>query len=213
MTSTGGPGIGRDHARELARRELARSIYRPSLLSRLGDDIGKWLSSLFGPVRGGEPNWLAIALLVLVVVAAVIAAAYWLGPPAASRRSQPAPVLAGRPRTAAQYRNAAEKLAASGNYQEAIAEMVRAIAAELEARDILPPKPARTADELAAEAALAFPDESAELIAVTRLFDDVRYGGRPGSQAGYGRVRALDSRLTAARPRARDGLATTGAPG
>lgn len=213
MTTASGPGIGRDQARELARRELARSIYRPSLLSRVGHDIARWLSSLFNPVRGGELNWLALALLALVLAMAVIAVVYWLGSPAGGRRSPPAPVLGGRPQTAAQYRSAAEQLAASGNYREAIVEIVRATAADLEARDILPPKPARTADELAAEAGLAFPDESAELMAVTRLFDEVLYGGRPGSQTSYDRARTLDSRLASARPQVRDVLAATGAPG
>jgi hypothetical protein len=122
-------------------------------------------------------------------------------------------VIGGRPRTAAEYRRAAEQLAASGNYQEAIAERVRAIAADLEAREILLAKPARTADELAAEAALAFPAEAGELAAAARLFDDVRYGGRPGSQAGYARVRGLDGRLASAAPESRPDLATAGAPG
>jgi hypothetical protein len=148
-----------------------------------------------------------------VVVLAALAAFYWLGAPSASRRTGGAPVIGGRPRTAAEYRQAAEQLAASGNYQEAIAELVRAIAADLEAREILLAKPARTADELAAEAALVFPAETGELAAVARLFDDVRYGGRPGSQAGYARVQSLDGRLASAVPQPRPDLATAGAPG
>jgi ribosomal protein L17 len=210
VISASGPGIGRDQARELARRELARSMYRPSLLSRWWHDILRWLDGLRGP---GEPNWLAVAVLAAVVVLAALAAFYWSGSPSASRRDRGEPVIGGRPRTAAEYRRAAEQLAVSGNYQEAIAELVRAIAADLEAREILLAKPARTADELAAEAALAFPAESAELAAVARLFDEVRYGGRPGSQAGYVRVQRLDNRLVATAPEPRTTLATAGAPG
>jgi hypothetical protein len=210
MMSVGGPGIGRDQARELARRELARSMYRPSLLSRWWHDILRWLSGLRGP---GEPNWLALGLLAVVLAVAVLVAFYWLGSPSASRRNGGEPVIGRRPHTAAEYRRTAEQLAASGNYREAIAELVRAIAADLEAREILLAKPARTADELAAEAALAFPAESAELAAVARLFDEVRYGGRPGSQAGYARVQRLDGRLAAAAPEPRTALATAGAPG
>jgi Domain of unknown function (DUF4129) len=213
MSSASGPGIGRDHARELARRELARSIYRPSLLSRWGHDILRWLSSVVSPTRVGEPNWLAIAVLAVVVVLGALALLYWLGSPSASRRNRAEPVIGGRPRTAAEYRRSGEQLAASGNYGEAIAEFVRAIATDLEAREILLVKPARTADELAAEAAVAFPAESGELAAAARLFDDVRYGGRPGSEAGYARIQRLDGRLASAAPTSRTDLATAGAPG
>ncbi len=213
MSSASGPGIGRDHARELARRELARSIYRPSLLSRWWHDVLRWLSSVVSPTQAGEPNWLAVAVLALVVILGAFAVFYWLGSPSASRRNRAEPVIGGRPRTAAEYRRAAEQLAAAGNYQEAIAELVRAIAADLEAREILLAKPARTADELAAEAALVFPAESGELAAMARLFDEVRYGGRPGSKAGYARVQNLDSRLASAVPESRTDLATAGAPG
>src|SRR5262249_4723405 len=150
-------GIGRDQARELARRELARSIYRPSLLSRWWHDILRWLGSLNGP---GEPNWLAVAVLAAVLVLTAFVAFYWLRSPRASRRGRGAPVIPGSPRPAADYRRSAEQLAAVGNYQEAIIELVRAIAADLEAREILLARPARTADELAAEAAAAFPAES-----------------------------------------------------
>jgi len=213
MSNAGGPGIGRDQARDLARRELARSIYRPSLLSRWWHDVLRWLSSLLSASHSGEPNWLAVAALIVVLILAAAAAFYWLGSPSASRRSRAEPVIGARPRTAAEYRRGAGQLAANGNYQEAIAELVRAIAADLEAREILLAKPARTADELAAEAALAFPAESGELAAAARLFDEVRYGGRAGSAAGYARVQSLDSRLASATPETRSGLAPAGAPG
>src|SRR5215469_4216752 len=208
MSSASGPGIGREQARELARRELARSIYRPSLLSRLWHDFARWLSSLVSGNQVGEPNWLAVVVLAVVVVLAAVAAFYWLGSPSASRRNRAEPVIGSRSRTAAEYRRTAGQLAASGNFQEAIAELVRAIAADLAAREILLAKPARTADELAAEAALAFPAESGELAEAARLFDEVRYGGRPGSQAGYARVQSLDSRLVSAAPESRPDLAT-----
>ncbi len=87
------------------------------------------------------------------------------------------------------------RLAADGDYQAAIIERLRAIAVDLEAREILLPIPARTAMELAAEAGAAFPAEAASLASAARLFDDVRYGGRAGTQHGYDRIRALDIRL------------------
>jgi hypothetical protein len=178
----------------------------------LWHDVVRWLSSVVSPTQAGEPNWLAVAVLAVVVILGAFAVVYWLGSPAASRRNRAEPVIRGRPRTAADYRRSAEKLAATGNYQEAIAELVRAIAADLEGREILLAKPARTADELAAEAAVSFPADSAELAAVALLFDEVRYGGRPGSQAGYERVQSLDNRLASAAPEPRAALASAGAP-
>lgn len=213
MITASGPGIGREHARELARHELAKSIYRPSLLSRWGRDLARWLSSLFRPMNVGEPNWLALTALAVLIVLGLAAAFYWLGSPSASRRGRAGPVIGDKPRTADEYRRAAEERAASGNYQDAIAERVRAIAADLEAREILLPRPARTADELAADAAQAFPAESAELTTAAQLFDEVRYGGRPGTQAGYDMVRSLDDRVASATPQVRAVPAVVGAPG
>jgi Domain of unknown function (DUF4129) len=194
----GGPGIGRIPARNLARRELARSMYHPSWLARVIRDIGNWLSSLLSTGPGGRPSWWAIVLLSVVVLAAIAAVLYWLGPARLTRRLGSQPLVGDRTMTAAEYRDAAESLAGGGNYQAAIIERVRAIAAALDARGILLPRPARTAAELAAETAAVFPAETAGLVRAARLFDEVRYGGRVGTQAGYAEVTGLDLRLDAA---------------
>lgn len=208
MTS-GGPLIGRNQARQLARRELARSMYRPSLPSRLWHDLLRWLS---GP--SGSLSWWGVLALALVVVAAIGVTMALLGSARTSRRLAGRPVLGDRPRQADDYRAAAERLAAAGNYGAATAERVRAIAASLEARGVLPPGPARTATELAAAAGRAFPAAAEELTAAAHLFDEVRYGGRPGSAAGYSRVTELDNSLRAAvsasRPVLRRAVASAG---
>jgi Domain of unknown function (DUF4129) len=195
-----GPGIGREHARELARRELARSIYQPSVLSRWWNDIVRWLSGLVSPNRTGSPDWLAVLALAVLVAAAIAGAVYWLGPTRANRRIRRQPVSAGRARSAADYRRAADQLADAGDYQAAIIERVRAMMADLGTRQILPSRPARTARELASETGVVFPADAAELAAAARLFDEVRYGGGPGSRPDYERVRDLDNRLAAATP-------------
>src|SRR4029077_9495669 len=102
--------------------------------------------------------------------------------------------------SARDYRRAAERLAAAGDYAGAIVDGVRAIAAELDERAILPPRPGRTADELGVEAGRELPGLAADLRAVTRLFDDVRYGDKDGSLAGYDLVRRVDKCVRAARP-------------
>jgi hypothetical protein len=195
MTAGHGPGIGRDQARELARRELARSIYRPSLPYRLWHDVLNWLSS-----PGGLGSWGVLALAIVVLAAIGVTAAL-VGSARRSRRIPGQPLLGDRPRSADDYRAAAERLAAAGDYGSAIAERVRAIAADLEARATLPPGPARTAIELAAAAGRVYPAAAAELTAAAHLFDEVRYGGRPGSERGYLRVSELDNSLRAAAAR------------
>jgi Domain of unknown function (DUF4129) len=195
MSGQGGPGISRDHARELARRELARSIYQPSLVARWWHDITGWFSS----VDGGLNVWGVLALAVIVLAAIAVTVAV-LGPARTGRRLPGRAILGDRPRHAADYRAAAERLAAAGDYRAAIADRVRAIAADLEARGVLPPGPARTAVELARDAGRAFPPMADELTAAAHLFDEVRYGGRPGSERAYVRVKDLDVSLQAAAP-------------
>jgi hypothetical protein len=209
----GGPFIGRIPARNLARRELAQSMYRPSWLARVLSDIGHWLSSLVSPSASGRPSWWAVTLLAAVLLAAVAIALYWLGPARVGRRLRGQPVIGGHARTAAEYRDAANGHAVAGDYQGAIIERVRAIAADLETRGVLLPRPARTAAELAAEAAAYFPAEASGLAASARLFDEVRYGGRAGTQAGYDAVTAVDLRLQTATARLPSGAAASAGGG
>jgi hypothetical protein len=193
-----GPAIARLRGQQLARRELARSIYRPSLLTRWWHDIQRWLSSLISGQSAGRPSWWGFVLLIVGVLAVAAAVAFWLGSARVGRQVRNRPVLDAKPRSAAEHRAAAERLASAGEYQAAIIERLRAIAVDLEARGILLPIPARTAMELAVEAGAAFPAEAASLLSAARLFDAVRYGGMAGTQPGYERMRALDIRLTAA---------------
>jgi hypothetical protein len=197
LAGSSGPAIGRLRGQRLAHRELARSIYRPSLLSRWWHDVTQWLSSLVSGQSAGRPAWWGFVLLAAVVLAVAAAVVFWLGPARAGRQVRSRPVLDAKPRSAAEHRAAAERLASAGEYQAAIIECLRAIAVDLEARWILLPIPARTAMELAVEAGVVFPAEAAGLVSAARLFDDVRYGGVAGTQRGYDRIRALDIRLAA----------------
>ncbi len=198
MDGTHGPGISRLRGQQLARRELARSIYHPSLLTRIWHDITHWLSSLVNTTAAGSPSWWGLILLGVAVAAAVAVVMYWLGPTRTRKQARSSPVLAGQPRSADEHREEADRLAASSRYGEAMIERIRAIARDLESREILLRKPARTARELAVEAGAAFPAEAAELTEAARHFDDVRYGGRAGTEPGYRRIRDLDVRLKAA---------------
>jgi hypothetical protein len=210
VAATAGPGpgsslIGRRAAHELARRELARSIYQPDIFERIIDWLQRLLNGAGGAIPGGWFGLVALAALAVLVISSVL---YWVRP----ARSRWSPSSAVRPRTdlsARDHRARAERLAADGNFSGAIVERTRAIAAELEERGIVPARPGRTADELAAEAGPELPDLARELRRAMGLFDDVLYGDRPGTEAGYQQVSLTDREVRSARPTASPGPRAT----
>ena len=193
------PVVGRRAGQRLAQTELSKAIYhpQPSLTDRAAHFVIEWLTRLYRATQalpGGWWGFVALAALAALLVAVVLAR---IGPVARARRRDPEPGAAAAARTARQHRNAASRLAEAGDYSAAICEGVRAIAAELDERGILMPRIGRTADEFAAEAGLALPPHAAGLLGAARLFDEVRYGRRPGTRPGYDRVAALDASIAA----------------
>ncbi|MGH3392784.1 MAG: DUF4129 domain-containing protein [Actinomadura sp.] len=200
--------IGRDDARELARRELEKPIYHrdePSLVERMLQRISEWLGRLSetasDPSRGGSGGgWLAWVVILVLLVAVIVAIAWWVRVRQNVRSARGA-LLEDAPSTAKAHRSEAERLAAAGEWAAAIRERLRAIARDLEERAILDPRPGRTADELAAEAAPALPDLAAELRTGALIFDDVWYGDRPATREGYDLLTRLEERVRKAQPR------------
>ena len=133
-------------------------------------------------------------MLAVILVAVVLAR---IGPVARAQRRRAGPGALAPVRTARDHRDAATRLAEAGDYAAAICERVRAIAAELDERGILMPRIGRTADEFAAEAGRELPPHAAGLLGAARLFDEVRYGQRPGTRQGYDQVADLDTRIGA----------------
>ncbi|MER5811614.1 DUF4129 domain-containing protein [Streptomyces sp. NPDC002033] len=195
----------RDAAREAAERELSKPAYHqhdPGLLQRALDRLWEWLGGFLdraaGATPGGGLGLFAVALLVVLAVAAL----WWrLGTP--RRTATGAGTLFDQgPRSAADHRTAAEAHAAAGRWTEAVQERMRALVRSLEERTLLDPRPGRTADEAAAEAATALPAHAGDLSAAARAFDEVTYGGRAGDPEAYTRLRALDETLTHTKPAA-----------
>jgi hypothetical protein len=190
----GRPLIGRRTGQRLARHELAEM----SIWQRISSWLARLVNSAGTAVPGGWFGLIALAILAVLAVTAVI---YWVKP-ATSRRARAESVLGVEPMTARDYMQAAERLAAAGDYANAIVETVRAIAADLDERGVLPPRPGRTAAELAAEAGRELPSLAADLRTAARLFDDIRYGDRDGSLAGYQLVSRVAGNVRTARPAA-----------
>ncbi|HZB32784.1 MAG TPA: DUF4129 domain-containing protein [Streptosporangiaceae bacterium] len=200
--------IGRDEARELARRELDKQIYHrddPSIADRVLEKINEWIESLTRTISGAEQQdsvggWIALAVILVLLGFVAVAIMWRLGAVrgAATRRRA---LLADEPMSADDHRAAAAGHEAAGQWAEAIRERLRAVARDLEERVILEPRPGRTADELAAEAGAALPELAAELAAGVRVFDEIWYGDRPGTPEGYTQLTRLDERVRAAKPR------------
>jgi Domain of unknown function (DUF4129) len=198
-----GPLIGRQSAQRLARAELSKPIYHRHLTleQRILHYLTTFLGHLFGratTVPGGWWGLVALATLAVILVAGVLA---WIGPVRRRHRGARPLTAPGQARTARDHRQAAARLAQAGDYAGAIAEGVRAIAAELEERGALPPSTGRTADEFAVEAGQLLPGQARGLADAAAMFDEVCYGRRPGSQAGYQRIRELDAVVVVAAPR------------
>lgn len=193
---------GRDQARDAARRELSKRAYQaaqPSWLERLGQWLLDRLSELVSKADNALPGGgLALLLLVLVLGGVVALLLVRLRP--ARRVHGGIPLFEGeRERTAEEHRELAASHAARGAFSEAAQERFRAVVRELETRGVLDPRPGRTADEVAWEAGSVVPALRDDLVRGARLFDDLRYGERPGDEATYAAVVALDDAVRAAR--------------
>ncbi|MFJ9343736.1 DUF4129 domain-containing protein [Streptomyces sp. NPDC101733] len=193
----------REPAREAAERELSKALYHqndPGLLTRAWRRFAHWLDGLFGSASEATPGGAFGVLVILILIVLVVVALWWrLGSPRRTATGVGGLFDEG-PRSAADHRAAADAHAAAGAWTEAVQEAMRAVVRSLEERTLIDPRPGRTADEAAAEAAVTLPAHAAELRAAARAFDDVTYGGRPGDSAAYARLRALDLTLERAKP-------------
>ncbi|MBT2448390.1 DUF4129 domain-containing protein [Streptomyces sp. ISL-43] len=195
--------IGRDAAREAARQELSKPVYHqndPGLVQRALDRFWDWVGDLFDHASGATPGG-ALGLVAIAVFAILAIAALWWRLGAPSRTAGPAGALFDDGiRSAADHRTAADALASEGRWSEAVQERMRAVVRSLEERTLLDPRPGRTADEAAAEAAVSLPSHAGALRAAARTFDDVTYGARPADAAMYAALRDLDLALTRTKP-------------
>jgi hypothetical protein len=195
--------LGRDDAREAARRELSRPAYdeaRPPLVYRVLQWVIDKLQTLLGEaaatVPGGTPGLVLLLLLLGLLVFLIVLKVR----PSAARAGRPAELFGGgQVLTAEHHRRLADTAAADGRWADAVRERLRAIARELEQRGVLDARPGRTADELAREAGGAVPEVRAPLLKAATVFDEVWYGGRPADASSYAVMVEVDRVVGAAR--------------
>lgn len=189
LLAGGGPLVGRRQGQILARRELSRV----SILDRILHFLEQLFSASASAVPGG---WFGLVVSGVLFAVLGVVILTWARP-GTRRRIRAGSVLGGKAQTAQDYRRSAARFAEAGDFSQAIIEAVRAIAAELEERGILRPRLGRTANELAIEAGAELPGLAAALRAAMRLFDDVRYGDRLGTSAGYELIGRVDRQVAA----------------
>lgn len=195
--------IDRDDARRAAVAELSDPKYRdaqPNILQQIGQWLGeqleKVLNGLSSVVPGGP---LGLLLVVVLLIVLVVVVRLRTGKVARTARAGRV-VFGGKRQSAADYRRSATEAAAAGRYDDAVRDRFRAVVRALEERALLDTRSGRTADEAAAEAGVLLPNVANELRQGARLFDDVHYGGRDGTEAAYRALTELDERCRRERP-------------
>ncbi|KQR64823.1 DUF4129 domain-containing protein [Frigoribacterium sp. Leaf172] len=189
-----------DEARRELIRELTGADYaaaRPTWLDRAAQGFWDWIAGIrFGGAEGAPAAALLVALLLVVALVVVVFAVY--GRPRLDRRSAAVGRVFGvdDDRDADSLRAAARAAADRGDHSTAVAESFRALTRALVDRGAITTSPGTTANGVGDRAGRVFPDRATELRGVARIFDEVRYLGRPGSDADYRAVAELDRALT-----------------
>lgn len=189
--------LTRDQAQRLAELELADPAYRaaqPGLVERVIRWLVEWVQRVADRAAEAAPGgWLGILGLVLLIVVAVLFIRWRIGPVS---RSAGITFTVDPGTSAAQYRRHADELAAAGQWDAAVSERMRALVRASQERGLIDAHPGWTADEVADEVGLQVPGARDALTGAARTFDEVRYGGRPGSAAAYRAVAEADDLVT-----------------
>ena len=193
---TPGPGT----AREWLRDELSKREYQPSLTER----FWQWVQDLFDRVRdataavGGFDPVLAVLLLVALVALAAFVLSRLRPNPAAPTGDRA--VFAAARLAASDHRELAQDALDRGDWDSAVVESTRALAASLFERDLVPEDQGATAHEISAGAAHVFPSARERLDRAALAFDETMYGDRRADEPRAREVADLELELRTTAP-------------
>ena len=188
--------VDRDTAHEAAQRELDKPIYpKGSISQRIQEWIHELLYRIIEQGSSVPGGWLTITVLVALVIAALVVAVRIVRRTIRTRADGDYQLFDDGQLTAAQHRAIAERCAVEGDWGAAIRHRLRAVARALEENGVLDPAPGRTANELAADTGERLPALAAELSGSATAFNDVTYGGQPGTQSAYQLIVELDDHV------------------
>ncbi|NDL58570.1 DUF4129 domain-containing protein [Phytoactinopolyspora mesophila] len=193
--------LDREEAQDLARHELSQPGYQRE--ASLPARVLEWILEQFNRLISGAsdliPGGLAIVLIMVAIVTAAVLVVLRTGP-LARRKAASDPIFAGKRRTAADHRKAADAAADAGDWTTAVLERFRGVVVHLEERVVIDHQVGRTADEAARSAGERLPEAASALAGGARLFDQVLYGGRQGTSDDDAVLRELDRLVRGARP-------------
>ncbi|AQA02721.1 hypothetical protein BVC93_10050 [Mycobacterium sp. MS1601] len=188
--------IDRESAREAAENELNKPIYPRGSLT---DRFNEWFQELIFRIvtKGGllPGGWFTITVLAIILVIAVVVAIRIARKTMRTNRGGDRQLFGATELSAAQHRELARQCAARGDWAPAIRHRLRAVARHLEEVGVLTPVPGRTANELARDAGASLPQLSGELSSAATAFNDVTYGGLPGTESAYRMISDLDDHI------------------
>ena len=188
--------IDRDAAHQAAQIELDKPIYsKGSAAQQFVEWLNELLYRLLDKTASIPGGWFTTSVLLILLVIAVVVAVHIARRTMRTNRGGDYLLFEATQLTAAQHRATAESYAAQGDWAAAIRHRLRAVARQLEETGVLEPAPGRTANELASDAGAALPHLGSELSEAATAFNDVTYGERPGTEAAYRMIVALDDHL------------------
>ncbi len=198
--------LGRDEARDLARQELSQPSYDRDtpIVTRVLRWLAEQVDRILDAASGTLSSQVGLAIVVALAVGFAAFVILRAGPLARRSAERAGAVLPDRPRSAAEYRAAADDAAGRGDWTTAVIERFRAVVAGLEERGVLDPRAGRTADEAAREATAVLgdlPRPAGGVHAGARLFDGVRYGAASATQDDDRLLRDLEDAVAAAKTR------------
>ncbi len=194
--------IDRDAAHRAAQAELGKPIYsKGSALQQVADWINEQLYRLLDKTASLPGGWFTATVLLILLAVALVVAIRLARRTLRTRRGDN-PLFEDTQLTAAQHRATAEAYAAEGDWAAAIRHRLRAVARQLEETGVLGAAPGRTANELARDAGSALTHLASELSQAAMAFNDVTYGGRPGTPDAYRMIADLDDHLRSRSPAA-----------
>lgn len=188
-----------DTAREWLGRELSRPEYQESLVDRFAHWFNRLLNAA-GEVggAGGLSPVIALVLLALLVAGIALALSRLRANPTSGTTGSA--VFSDARLTADEHRRRARTALSSQDWGEAVVEAVRALAAGLLERGLVPEQSGVTVHELGDRAAALFPGHLQRLEATTRVFDETRYGDRPADEGQAREAVLLEEELSGRSP-------------
>lgn len=188
-------------AQQWVRDELANGQYdvEPSLWQRFVEWLLNLLSGGSGP--GLLPPWAVVLVVAVLLGLVALVIVRLVRPEAVTRRGRGGVAAVDEEGlSAADYRSRAREATARGDWDTALLDSYRALAASAVERTLLVELPGRTAHEVAVSLAPVFPRHADALASAASAFDDVRYGHRRTTAAQAGATTELDAALVATKP-------------